>query len=167
MKQHIAEIFKRLNKLDKCVSCCNGGTSCCYSEITRAEAEELVENSGLITNTLYKITDRGIFLTAISTSQFEINGTRLMLIPNPEQHRPNNGTGVYNQSATYTEGDPYWGNPYINLNDRFPLPACADQKGILFLNDATLYCRFAYEYNPEDPNSGWVIDDYQRGGRNR
>ncbi len=108
MKQHIAKIFRRLNKLDKCVSCCNGGKCPTCPEYRSANVD------------------------------------------------------FFN-----TEGDPDWGNPYINLNDRFPLPACAGQKGILFLNDATLYCRFAYEYNPEDPNSGWVIDDYQRGGRNR
>lgn len=38
----------------------------------------------------------------------------------------------------------------LNLNDRFPLPACADEKGILFLNDAVIFC----SYHTED---GWIL----------
>ena len=38
----------------------------------------------------------------------------------------------------------------LNLDDRFPLPACADEKGILFLNDAVIFC----SYHTED---GWIV----------
>lgn len=38
----------------------------------------------------------------------------------------------------------------LNLNDRFPLPACAEEKGILFLSDVVIFC----SYHTED---GWIV----------
>lgn len=43
----------------------------------------------------------------------------------------------------------------LYLNDRFPLPACPDEKGILFMNDVTVYCYY---------NDGWEIFSVTRGG---
>ncbi len=60
-------------------------TNCCYHEVTRSEAVDLVDGSLLEVNALYKITDRGdngIFLLAISENRFQEEGVRLMLIPN-------------------------------------------------------------------------------------
>lgn len=55
-----------------------------YIEVTYTEAQALVAGEGLIPGAMYKITDRGdrgIFLDAVSTTQFNIEGVRLMLIP--------------------------------------------------------------------------------------
>lgn len=80
------KLYKIEKKIKKC--CCNDSTpltGCCYEEVTRVNAEALVNNNSLIPNTMYKITDRGdngIFLVAISNNKFDEEGVRLMLIPN-------------------------------------------------------------------------------------
>lgn len=38
----------------------------------------------------------------------------------------------------------------LNLNDVLPFPACPDEKGLVFLNDAVIFC----SYHNQD---GWVI----------
>ena len=38
----------------------------------------------------------------------------------------------------------------LNLNDVLPFPACPDEKGIVFLNDAVIFC----SYHDQD---GWII----------
>lgn len=38
----------------------------------------------------------------------------------------------------------------LNLNDVLPFPACPDEKGVVFLNDAVIFC----SYHNQD---GWII----------
>lgn len=61
----------------------------------------------------------------------------------------------------------YWPDPQnpqtprdessLNLNDKFPVPACPNEKAALFMQDATLWCW----YHATD---GWVIFKAVRGG---
>lgn len=95
----VDELESRLKKLEKC--CCGVG-KCCYEEITYAEAVARVASASLVPNTMYKISDRGdlgIFLEAISTTEFNQEGSRLMLIPNWE---------CYNPFQMYVEGGEFY-----------------------------------------------------------
>lgn len=79
-----------------------------YFSVTRAEAETLITGEDLIPGAIYKINDRGdrgIFLEAISATQFSEAGTRLMLVP--KTYDPVgivNGTTCYGIWTLATEG---------------------------------------------------------------
>ena len=98
----VDELESRLKKLEKC--CCGVG-KCCYEEITYAEAVARVASASLVPNKMYKISDRGdlgIFLEAISTTEFNQEGSRLMLIPNWECYP---AFRIYYESGSYNEDD--------------------------------------------------------------
>jgi len=56
--------------------------------------------------------------------------------------------------------DFYYSDPLqLLLNDRFPPNQCEGAKGILIMNDATIYCEF-------DLVSQWTFRHYAKGGLN-
>lgn len=44
---------------------------------------------------------------------------------------------------------------YVDLNDQFPLPACINEKGILFCNDGIIFAYYSSEFISGDTNTGW------------
>lgn len=100
------ELTKELERLKKKCCCAeSSGDSCCYEEVTYAEAAARVASASLVPNKLYKISDRGdlgIFLEAISTTEFNQEGSRLMLIPNWECYT---AFSIYYESRSYNEND--------------------------------------------------------------
>lgn len=110
------ELTKELERLKK--KCCCAESSCCYEEVTYAEAAALIASESLVPNTMYKISDRGdlgIFLEAISTTEFNQEGSRLMLIPGFNTVPLWN---IWNQSGVYAEGEycKRRGLVYINIS---------------------------------------------------
>lgn len=93
-------------------------------EITKAEADSIVEANGVIPGATYKITDRGdrgIILNGIDSTNFSPTGTRIMLCPKTyktEALDGNNWLGVWNEDLTPSTGDlAIWGaHVWRNLN---------------------------------------------------
>lgn len=108
----LEQLNQRVMGLAQQLSCCyvrkdEQVTSCCYIEVTYAEAQTLVGNSELSPNKMYKIVDRGdrgIFLTAQTTTKFEPIGKRLMLVPN-FQFIDGIAYNGWDRAATYNIGD--------------------------------------------------------------
>ena len=78
-----------LEELRRQICCAKGNIAggCCYQEVTYAEAMIARTNGTLVKGSLYKITDRGdrgLFFEAVSATEFNPEGTRVMLIPNLE-----------------------------------------------------------------------------------
>lgn len=76
--------FKKLKRTCCCVTgSINGG--CCYQELPYEQAMVARAAGTLIKGSMYKITDRGdrgLFFEAVSETEFNPEGTRVMLIPN-------------------------------------------------------------------------------------
>jgi len=92
-----------------------------YIEKTYAQAATDISNNDLEPGALYKITDRGdrgIFIHAISTNEFERTGTRLMLCPTTYDPLASGWIGVWNASKTVSVGEyAIWGGfVWENLN---------------------------------------------------
>jgi hypothetical protein len=83
-------------------------------DITKSELDTLISGAGLEEGLQYNITDRGIRLTAISTTKFNPDGLRTMLCPADyaihEDTYGNNWIGVWNANRTPSEDDlTIWG----------------------------------------------------------
>lgn len=76
-----------LEELSRRICCAKGNIAggCCYQEVTYVEAMTARAAGTLIKGSMYKITDRGdrgLFFEAVSETEFNPEGTRVMLIPN-------------------------------------------------------------------------------------
>ena len=63
---------------------CNGdgsGQDCCYEELTYSELSTLQTDNLVEPNTMYNITDRGIFVKGLSLNEVSQHGSRLMRVP--------------------------------------------------------------------------------------
>ncbi len=65
---------------------------------------------------------------------------------------------VHFKIATSVYYYPEMNNEALYLNDRFPLPACNMEQGILITSDATIYCQY------QDWNNGWSVLFATHGG---
>lgn len=105
------ELKKEIDRLKRRCCCNEGGSDCCYEEITLTEAQTLVSEGTIVPNTLYKITgvhknkdgydipvlyDDGtnsgitIYLTGLSTNEFSSEGWGEFY--NPKYDRENYGS---------------------------------------------------------------------------
>lgn len=78
------ELQNQIKKLERCCNCGKQDGGCCYFEVTRAELETIVSNSGLVKGAMYKITDRGdlgLWFEAVSETELNPEGVRKMLVP--------------------------------------------------------------------------------------
>jgi hypothetical protein len=74
--------------------------------VSLSELQTIISDSELIGGRLYNITDRGIFLQALSNNTLTSEGSRVMRIVKPEYYVPATGIlGVWNPTLTPTIGD--------------------------------------------------------------
>lgn len=129
------ELTKELERLKKKCCCAeSGGDSCCYEEITVEDAQQLVADSLVVPNKLYKITgvhkstndvdddfhmlyDDGnnlgttIYLTGITSTKFSVNGYGEFYNPNYSIAQYGESTGTFGWTiinggeAGYSTGD--------------------------------------------------------------
>jgi hypothetical protein len=110
------------------VSSLGGGSD--YTEITYSELQTLQSNDDLSVGATYHITDRDIWLTALSTSELSIEGKRLMrIVKNVEYTVAGNSLGVWNTTLspiignTAIWGGKVWtnilGNVGTSVDDRY------------------------------------------------
>ena len=141
---------------------------------TYSELQTLIAASGLIPGTLYKISDRGdrgIYLTAISTTKFDKSGTRIMLCPAnySEKHFTdpfgNYWGGIWNAKKSGWENVLYiWGGAvFKNITrsigtslDNFSLDGTNFIKieKTTFTNHEYIECVFSIEY---DFDRDWIF----------
>lgn len=122
----VLRLLNNINKGLKSVACLlaedSGGGSTFFT-VTRTTAEILVEEAGLTVGSVYRISDRGdsgIFLTAISTTQFSAEGTRRMLVPATYEDSSTDGGNswhsIWRDTYSPSVGDLMIWNAYVYKN---------------------------------------------------
>jgi hypothetical protein len=104
------KLEQEIKRLKRCCSCGKEDGGCCYFEVTRAESEQLIADNSLLKGAMYKITDRGdlgVFLDAIETNKFSIEGKRIMLVP-----------AMYNTNTTDIYGNEWQGVWHLDKESR-------------------------------------------------
>lgn len=77
-----------------------------YFEVEYSEIATLISENGLFPGALYNITDKGIYLKALSNNVLSSSGIRTMRVVKSEYYVPATGIlGVWNPSLTPTIGD--------------------------------------------------------------
>jgi hypothetical protein len=110
---------------------CSGGSGDLYLERTYTAATTDIGNDALIPGALYKITDRNIFIEAISTNKFALEGTVQQYCPS-EYAIADGWNGVYNRTLDGTDifvgwwiwGGKVWlknGSSIVTASDDFTL----------------------------------------------
>lgn len=120
----------RFRKLEK--RCCCSSSGAGIVELTYAEAAALKVAETIVPGATYKITDRGdrgIFLTGLTTTEYSIEGERIMLCPKTyatDVVDGNNWLGVWHSGLAPSAGDlVIWGG-HVWSNDAGNVGASVD-----------------------------------------
>lgn len=149
--------------------------SCCTGIVTQAKLDSLIARGDLIPGKSYEIAGTGIILTAINDSEFDIFGTRKMLVPTTyklETLNSNIWKGVWHLSKSVDAGDlMIWGG-FVWKNVTGNIGTASDDITLDGTNWTKIYKEAFtnYEYTEKvfkiiyDYANSWIVKQWDDNG---
>ena len=144
-----------------------------YEEVTRAEALILIAGEDLVPGRLYKITDSGYYLIALTTTSFAPNGLREMRILNQNLYMPyatGQDKGVWIALTTAAIGDravhggKLWQNLTGNIGTQIDFTALDNTNWQLIpTTNTTYYTTKTFEVSYDFTNDWTYFQKDERG----